>query len=53
MYRKLEAKLLSLDTELEITLRNLGKVKRAKSTTMADLRARMQPISKQIETKRP
>ena len=35
MYRKPEVELLYLDTELEITLRNLRKVKSAKSTTMA------------------
>ena len=36
MHRKPEAELLPLDTELERTLRNPRKVKRAESTTMAD-----------------
>ena len=38
MHRKLEAKLLPLDTELERTLRNLGKVTSAESTTMVEQR---------------
>ena len=36
MHRKLEAKLLPLDTALERTLRNLRKVKGAEATTMAE-----------------
>ena len=44
MHRKLEAKLLPLDTELERTLRNLRKVKGAESATMENQRERMQPI---------
>ena len=36
MHRKPEAEMLPLDTELERTLRNLRKVKRTESTTMAD-----------------
>ena len=53
MHRKLEVELLPLDTELGKTLRNLRKVKSAESTTMADQRERMQPILKEVETKRP
>ena len=52
MHRKPEAKLLPLDTELEITLRNLRKVKSAESATMADYRERMRPIPEEAETKR-
>ena len=36
MHRKPKAELLPLDTKLERTLRNLGKVKSAESTTMVD-----------------
>ena len=36
MHRKPETELLPLDTELERILRNLRKVKSAKSTTMAE-----------------
>ena len=53
MHRKLEAELLPLDTELERTLRNLRKVKGAKSTTMENQRERMQPIPEEAKTKRP
>ena len=35
MHRKLEAELLSFDTKLEKTLRNLKKVRSAKSLVMA------------------
>ena len=52
-HRKLEAELLPLDTELERTLRNLRKVKRVKSTTMADQRERMQLIPEEAKTERP
>ena len=38
MHRKPKAELLPLDTKLERTLRNLRKVKSAKSTTMAEQR---------------
>ena len=38
MHRKPKAELLPLDTELERTLRNLRKVKKAESTTMAEQR---------------
>ena len=38
MHRKLEAKLLPLDTELERTLRNLEKVTSSESTTMVEQR---------------
>ena len=53
MHRKLEAKLLPLDTELERTMRNLRKVKSVESTTMADQRERMQPIPEEVEAERP
>ena len=53
MHRKPEAELLPLDTELERALRNLRKVKRAESTTMADQRERMQPIPEEAEIERP
>ena len=53
MHRKLEAKLLPLDTELERTMRNLRKVKSVESTTMADQRERMQPIPEEAEAERP
>ena len=36
MHRKLEAKLLPLDTELEKTLRNLKKVRSVESVVMAE-----------------
>ena len=36
MHRKLEAKLLPLDTELERTLRNLKKVRFAEAVIMAE-----------------
>ena len=38
MHRKPEAELLPLDTKLERALRNLRKVKKAESTTMAEHR---------------
>ena len=38
MHRKLESDLSTLDTELERTVRNLRKVKRAREATMADER---------------
>ena len=53
MHRKPKAELLPLDTELERTLKNLRKVKRAESTTMADQRERMQPIPKKLDVERP
>ena len=46
MHRKPKVELLPLDTKLERTLRNLRKVKSAKSTTMAEQREMMQPIPK-------
>ena len=36
MHRKLEAKLLPLDTKLEKTLRNLKKVRSVESVVMAE-----------------
>ena len=44
MHRKPESDLFSLDTELEITLRNLRMVKRAGEATMEDER-----IDKKVE----
>ena len=41
MHRNPEGELLPLDVELERTLRNMRKVKRAESTTMEDHRERM------------
>ena len=41
MHRKLEGELLPLDVEMERTLRNMRKVKRAESTIMEDQRERM------------
>ena len=38
MHRKPEAELLPLDTELEITLRNLKKVRFAEAVVMAEQR---------------
>ena len=38
MHRKLEAESLTLDTELERTLRNLREVKSVDSTTMVEQR---------------
>ena len=53
MYRKPEAELLPLDTELERTLRNLRQVKSVESTIMENQRERIQPILEEAETKRP
>ena len=44
MHRKLEAELLSLDTELERTLRNLKKVRFAEVVVMAEQRETQQNI---------
>ena len=49
MHRKPEVELLPLDTKLERTLRNLIKIKRAESTTMADHIEKMQPIPEEEE----
>ena len=53
MHRKPEVELLSLDTELERALRNLRKIKSAKSKTMVDQRERMQTIPVEAEAERP
>ena len=53
MHRKSEVELLSLNTELERTLRNLRKIKGVKSATMENQRQRMQPIPEEAETERP
>ena len=49
MHRKLEADLLSLDTEIERTLRNLRKITSAESRIMANQRERLQAISEEEE----
>ena len=54
MYRKLEADLLLLDTEIEITLRNLRKVTSAESRSMANQRKKLQAIpEEEAEIERP
>ena len=53
MYGKQEVELLPLNTELERTSRNLRKVKRAESATMANQRERMQLIPEEAGTKIP
>ena len=53
MHRKPEVEFLSLDTELERTLRNLRKVKSVESATMENQRERMQPIPEEAEIKKP
>ena len=53
MHRKPEVELLPLDIDLERTLRNMRRVKGAKSTTMTDQRERMQPIPEKVEGERP
>ena len=53
MHRKPEADLLPLDTEIEITLRNLRKVKSDESTSMVYQRERLQPIPEEAEIDRP
>ena len=44
MHRKPEAELLPLDTELEMTLRNLKKVRSVESTVMAEQQETCQNI---------
>ena len=51
MHRKPESDLSSLDTELERTLRNLRKVKRAGEATMEDERIN-QTVKQEIAAKR-
>ena len=53
MHRKPEAELLPLDTELEITLRNLRKVKSVESTTMVEQREIRQSIPEEAVVERP
>ena len=53
MHKKPEVDLLPLDTEIEITLRNLRKVTSVESTSMANQRERLQPILEEVETGRP
>ena len=51
MHRKLESDLSTLDTELERTLRNLRKVKRAREASMADERIE-QTVEQETATER-
>ena len=44
MHRKLEADMLPLDTEIEITLQNLRKITVAKSRSIENQRERLQVI---------
>ena len=53
MHIKPEADLLSLDSEIEKTLRNLRKVTIAKSKNMANQRERLQHIQEEAESYRP
>ena len=52
MHRKPESYLFLLDTELERTLRNLRKVRSAKTTIMADERMG-QTVEQETTAKRP
>ena len=53
MHRKLEAELLPpMDIELERTLRNQRKVKKAESTTMVEQRKIQQPIPEETIAER-
>ena len=49
MHRKPEADLLSLETEIERTLKNMRKITSAKSKSMADQRERLQAIPEEEE----
>ena len=49
MHRRSEADLLPLDTEVERTLQNLGRISSAKSRNMANQRERLQAIPKEEE----
>ena len=56
MHRKPKANLLPLDTEIEITLKNLRKITSAESKSMENLRERLQAIleeEEEEEAKRP
>ena len=54
MHIKLEADLLPLDTEIEITPRNLRKITSAESRSMENQRKRLQAIPKEEkEIERP
>ena len=53
MHGKPQAESLPLDIELERTLRNMRKVKSVESTTMAERRERMQPLTEEAVAKRP
>ena len=53
MHRKPEAELFPLDTELEKTLRNLKKVRSAKSTVMAEQREVQQNTQAEATAERP
>ena len=49
MYRRPEANLLLLDTEIERTLKNLRRITSAESRNMADQRERLQAIPEEEE----
>ena len=49
MHRKPEAELLPLDTEIEITLKNLRRITSAESINMENQRERLQSISEEEE----
>ena len=53
MHRRPEAELVSLDTELERTLRNLEKVRVAEAITMAEQEGANQHVLVEATTKRP
>ena len=49
MHRKPEADLLPLDTEIEITLKNLRKITSVESRSMANQRERLHAIPEEEE----
>ena len=53
MHRKPKEELLTLDRELEKTLRNMRKVKNTKSTIMAKQRVILRPIPEDSVAERP
>ena len=53
MYRKTEVELLPLDTEIERTLKNLGKATSAEDRSMTNQIERLQTILEEEEAKRP
>ena len=53
MHRKLEAKLLPLNTEIERTLKNLRKTTSTEDRSMAHQIERLQTIPEEEEAERP